>query len=432
MAVYQTFVNAMNDRIKRQIAVNNPFVFKHISNLKGIDDFDDIGPCVILASPGMMQSGLSRELFEMWCTDPKNGCIVAGYCVEGTLAKHILSEPEEIQTMAGTRLKLKMDVSYISFSAHTDYKQTSGFIRALRPPHVVLVHGEANEMGRLKAALVREYESVDEETEEDGDKMSIEKIKPTFYNPRNTAKVELFFRGEKMAKVMGSLAEEKPEDGKKVSGILIKRNFNYHIVSPNDITKYTDMTMSTVDQRLSVDYSGTFALLHFMISQLCGDVQLSHLENSSSSNTSGQPQESRKVLRAFGEIDIIYDRRMVVLEWVASPVNDMYADAILCSILQAESMESKPAYIPSISNKEDKMHFKECLIEMLQEMFGDDSVPRSPFAGDDFEVMVDSKTAKINLKTCEVECNEDSVLQQMVETAVSKLAHSLIPAKPNK
>ena len=26
----------------------------------GIDHFDDIGPCVILASPGMMQSGLSR------------------------------------------------------------------------------------------------------------------------------------------------------------------------------------------------------------------------------------------------------------------------------------------------------------------------------------------------------------------------------------
>ena len=30
----------------------------------------------------MMQSGLSRELFEAWCSDKKNGCIVAGYCVE--------------------------------------------------------------------------------------------------------------------------------------------------------------------------------------------------------------------------------------------------------------------------------------------------------------------------------------------------------------
>ncbi|KAJ8717565.1 hypothetical protein PYW07_005495 [Mythimna separata] len=34
MAVYQTYVNAMNDRIRRQIAINNPFVFRHISNLK--------------------------------------------------------------------------------------------------------------------------------------------------------------------------------------------------------------------------------------------------------------------------------------------------------------------------------------------------------------------------------------------------------------
>lgn len=35
----------------------------------------------------MMQSGLSRQLFEAWCTDKRNGVIVAGYCVEGTLAK---------------------------------------------------------------------------------------------------------------------------------------------------------------------------------------------------------------------------------------------------------------------------------------------------------------------------------------------------------
>ena len=31
-----------------------------IYSFAGIDHFDDIGPCVILASPGMMQSGLSR------------------------------------------------------------------------------------------------------------------------------------------------------------------------------------------------------------------------------------------------------------------------------------------------------------------------------------------------------------------------------------
>lgn len=54
---------------------------------QNIEQFDDIGPCVIMASPGMMQSGLSRQLFEAWCTDKRNGLLIAGYCVEGTLAK---------------------------------------------------------------------------------------------------------------------------------------------------------------------------------------------------------------------------------------------------------------------------------------------------------------------------------------------------------
>ncbi len=49
-----------------------------------------------MASPGMLQSGLSRALFETWCPDSRNSVIIAGYCVEGTLAKLIMSEPEEV------------------------------------------------------------------------------------------------------------------------------------------------------------------------------------------------------------------------------------------------------------------------------------------------------------------------------------------------
>ena len=52
----------------------------------------------------------------------------------------------------------------------------------------VLVHGEANEMSRLKTALLREYED-DEESH------------IQIHNPRITQAVELYFRGEKMAKV---------------------------------------------------------------------------------------------------------------------------------------------------------------------------------------------------------------------------------------
>ena len=53
----------------------------------------------------------------------------------------------------------------------------------------ILVHGEQNEMARLKAALIREYE--------DNDQVHIE-----VHNPRNTEAVTLNFRGEKLAKVI--------------------------------------------------------------------------------------------------------------------------------------------------------------------------------------------------------------------------------------
>lgn len=59
------------------------------------------------------------------------------FCFSFCSAQHIMSEPEEITTMSGQKLQLKMSVDYISFSAHTDYQQTSEFIRALKPPHVV-------------------------------------------------------------------------------------------------------------------------------------------------------------------------------------------------------------------------------------------------------------------------------------------------------
>lgn len=46
-------------------------------------------------------------------------------------------------------------MEHISFSAHADFDQTNGFLNDLAPPNVVLVHGEAGEMGRLKEALER-------------------------------------------------------------------------------------------------------------------------------------------------------------------------------------------------------------------------------------------------------------------------------------
>lgn len=48
----------MNDDIKAAFAQANPFQFKHITHLKSAAQFDDVGPCVVMATPSMLQVGL--------------------------------------------------------------------------------------------------------------------------------------------------------------------------------------------------------------------------------------------------------------------------------------------------------------------------------------------------------------------------------------
>jgi cleavage and polyadenylation specificity factor subunit 3 len=210
MAVYQTYIHTMNNNIRSRFAKrDNPFVFKcdthllistdtfwtvfrHVSNLpqpRGWEKKIAEGPpCVVLASPGFMQSGPSRELLEYWAPDSRNGLIVTGYSVEGTMARvsgiiaisllahlyvfgkrnvyffaflllcasrkpveceltylslyahffqDIMNEPDEIESIKGGMIPRKLSVEYISFSAHVDYSQNKEFIELIKAQHVV-------------------------------------------------------------------------------------------------------------------------------------------------------------------------------------------------------------------------------------------------------------------------------------------------------
>lgn len=164
LRVYQTYANMMNARIRAQMDISNPFSFKYIQNLKSIDvnTFSDSGPSVVFASPGMLQSGVSRQLFDRWAPDPKNGVMIAGYAVEHTLAKEIMNQPKEVVTLEGRRQPLNCLVDYVSFSAHVDFVQNRGFMTRVDPKHIILVHGQKDEMGRLKSALLLQQRQLPE------------------------------------------------------------------------------------------------------------------------------------------------------------------------------------------------------------------------------------------------------------------------------
>ena len=89
MRVYKTYVHTMNANIRARFARrDNPLDFKYVKWLKDPRRLDDIkGACVVMATTQFMSYGLSRGLLEQWAPDSKNGAIVTGYSIEGTMAR---------------------------------------------------------------------------------------------------------------------------------------------------------------------------------------------------------------------------------------------------------------------------------------------------------------------------------------------------------
>ncbi|OZJ05276.1 hypothetical protein BZG36_01937 [Bifiguratus adelaidae] len=372
IAVYQTYINMMNERIRKQFAVSNPFIFKHISNLRNADQFEDSGPCVMMASPGMLQSGFSRELFERWAPDKRNGLVVTGYSVDGTLAKSIINEPQDFTSMDGRKITLRSSVDYISFSAHVDYTQNSAFIDEISAPHVVLVHGEANTMGRLKSALHSRFVERDKNIK--------------IHTPRNCDTVSLHFRGEKMAKTIGSLAAKYPTEEQPLSGILVSKDYQMQIMSPDDLSQYSGGLVATViTQRLWVGFWAGVELLRWHLVMMFGEVEDLNESKDSVAKTEttdgeqGNPEENdTKNVKAepleegeeqmtpngtdtlSGEVhwrvfDLISIKtfkskpHQLLLEWIGNPVNDVVADSVLAVVL---SVESSPASVKATHGSE--------------------------------------------------------------------------------
>ncbi|KAL2928468.1 Cleavage and polyadenylation specificity factor subunit 3-I [Bienertia sinuspersici] len=398
MAVYQTYINAMNDRIRSQFANSNPFDFKHICPLKSIDNFDDVGPSVVMASPGGLQSGLSRQLFDKWCSDKKNSCVIPGYVVEGTLAKTIINEPKEVTLMNGLTAPLNMSVSYISFSAHADFSETSSFLKELMPPNIILVHGEANEMGRLKQKLITMFS---------GGNTKI-------MSPKNCQSVEMCFSSEKTAKTIGRLAEKTPEIGQTVSGLLVKKGFTYQIMAPEDLHVFSQLCTANVNQRITIPYSGAFVVLTHRLKQIYESVE-SRVDEDSDIPT----------IRVHDCVTVKQEsEKHISLHWTADPISDMVSDSIVAMVLNM-SKEMPKLVDESETEKteeENQKKMEKVTHALLVSLFGDVKL------GEDkrLVITVDNNIAYLDKQSGDVE-SENEGLKERVRTAFRRIHTAVKP-----
>ncbi|KAF3861207.1 hypothetical protein F7725_001462 [Dissostichus mawsoni] len=112
---YKLFITWTNQKIRKTFVQRNMFEFKHI---KAFDRSyaDNPGPMVIMP----------------------------GYCVQGTIGHKILNGQRKLELEGRSTLEVKLQVEYMSFSAHADAKGIMQLIRMAEPRNVLLVHGEAS------------------------------------------------------------------------------------------------------------------------------------------------------------------------------------------------------------------------------------------------------------------------------------------------
>jgi len=433
MAVYQTYIHTMNSNIRTRFAKrDNPFVFKHISNLpqpKGWERKIAEGPpCVVLASPGFCQSGPSRELLELWAPDARNGFILTGYSVEGTMARDILNEPDEIMSTKGNVIPRKISVDYISFSAHVDYSQNAEFIDLVKAQHIVLVHGEQTAMGRLRGALTSKYKDREEDVK--------------IHTPRNLETLELTFRGERVAKAIGTLADNPPQQNDVLSGLLVAKDYSYTLLDPRDLRDFAGLSTCTLTQRQMVTLGVGWELVRW------------HLEGMFGSVEEGVDKDGVPTMRVMGVVDVKQaEEQLAVLEWESSASNDMIADSTLALItgidkspasakLTSQNHSCSHSHPHSDATNNSSVTRVQHLAWFLEAHFGDielhmpdtDQMEGEGKEGEDNDpslfVSLDETGARINLLTLEVTSESESLKKRveavldMAITTISSLSET--------
>ncbi|KAE8337387.1 hypothetical protein BDV24DRAFT_140187 [Aspergillus arachidicola] len=402
MVVYQTYIGAMNDNIKRLFRQRmaeaeasgdksisaGPWDFRFVRSLRSLERFDDVGGCVMLASPGMLQTGTSRELLERWAPNERNGVVMTGYSVEGTMAKQLLNEPEQIPAVMsraasglarrggnGEEQKVmiprRCTVDEVSFAAHVDGVENRNFIEEVSAPVVILVHGEKHQMMRLKSKLLS---------------LNAEKtVKVKVYTPANCEEVRIPFKKDKIAKVVGKLAQIAPpseqDDGHLMGGVLVQNGFNLSLMAPDDLREYAGLTTTTITCKQHITLSsasmdlikwaleGTFGAIEEISPKT--DIKEELVEKGSKeifklkeeAADEEIPIENEQAYLVMGCVVIRYfpRTREVELEWEGNMMNDGVADAVMAVLL---TVESSPASVKQSAKQKHHHHYHHDTLEL--------------------------------------------------------------------
>ena len=153
-AIHTAYPEYLNNSIRKLIfhKDQNPFlheIFKRVGSQKErMDLIENTGPCVVLATSGMLTGGPSVQYLKHLCDNPKNSLGFVNYQGEGSMGRRIQKGEKEFTFSDGGKqeiLQIKMQVHTVEgFSGHSSRNQLMNFVAKCepRPKKVIINHGE--------------------------------------------------------------------------------------------------------------------------------------------------------------------------------------------------------------------------------------------------------------------------------------------------
>ena len=168
-AIHTAYPDFFNNKVKQAIfhKNENPFlskIFKHVGSQKEMKQvLEENGPCIIMATSGMMTGGASVEYFKNLSESDKHSLVLTSYQGEGSLGRRLQQGEKEIMFMEGSKqmpVKVKMDIYSIhGFTGHSDRNQLMNFVgrASPRPKKMIVVHGEISKVLDFASSVHKAY-----------------------------------------------------------------------------------------------------------------------------------------------------------------------------------------------------------------------------------------------------------------------------------
>jgi len=165
-AIHTAYPDFLSASVKTQIFQdNNPFaseVFKRVGSPLERKEVIEGGPCIIIATSGMLVGGASVEYFKNLADNPNNLIVFGCYQAIGSLGRQIQEGNREVimsKDYNNERISVKMRVETLSgLSAHSSRTELMQYISRMnpKPKKIIVNHGEVSKSLDLASSLYKQ------------------------------------------------------------------------------------------------------------------------------------------------------------------------------------------------------------------------------------------------------------------------------------